>query len=151
MRDILIYNHAIINIYSCTVITAVIKSLVPMLNQCTCILIDRVIWTSISFALWQISWKEYIDVPIETKIPVVAFDSTAENLDIMKILFFGNLSFALNWFQGYNYHWQSHRKNYKAGQILYKSSRLWCNGSSGIVNCLSFFIYPCVVMCVCMW
>lgn len=83
MRDILIYNHALINIYSCTVITAVIESLVPMLNQCTCILIDRVIWTSISFALWQISWKEYIDVPIETEIPVVAFDSTAENLDIM--------------------------------------------------------------------
>lgn len=43
MRDILIYNHALINIYSCTVITAVIESLVPMQNQCTCILIDRVI------------------------------------------------------------------------------------------------------------
>lgn len=83
MRDMLIYNYALINIYSCTVITAVIESLVPMQNQCTCILIDRVIWTSITFALWQISWKEYIDVPIETEIPVVAFDSTAENLDIM--------------------------------------------------------------------
>lgn len=43
MRDILIYNHALINIYSCTVITAVIESLVPMQNQCTCtcILIDK--------------------------------------------------------------------------------------------------------------
>lgn len=50
MRDILIYNRALINIYSCTVITAVIESLVPMQNQCTCILIDRVIRISISFA-----------------------------------------------------------------------------------------------------